>query len=161
MSALGGTKLANPLTTNVFYGSLGSAKSFTFTLIALSICGSSQTRITLGVDVRHSRFATSDNAQSSAVSDRERGLVLGAARPSDQPRDLPASEPTAASAAGAPAYGSRVISGRLQVVVKKNRSAAAAPFLVGGCTPCSPSRCAQLDDEFLGQFLGRDFFGVG
>jgi hypothetical protein len=82
MSALGGTKLANPLTTNVFYGSLGSAKSFTFTLIALSICGSSQTRITLGVDVRHSRFATSDNAQSSAVSDRERGLVLGAARPS-------------------------------------------------------------------------------
>jgi hypothetical protein len=25
MSALGGTKLANPLTTNVFYGPLGSA----------------------------------------------------------------------------------------------------------------------------------------
>ena len=27
--------------------------------------------------------------------------------------------------------------GRLQVVVKKNRSAAAVLFIVGGCTPCS------------------------
>ena len=26
---------------------------------------------------------------------------------------------------------------RAQVVVKKNRSAATAPFMVGGCTPCS------------------------
>jgi hypothetical protein len=30
----------------------------------------------------------------------------------------------------------RAISGRLQVVVKKNRRVATAPFIVGGCTPC-------------------------
>jgi len=29
------------------------------------------------------------------------------------------------------------MSGRLQVVVKKNRNAAVVLFIVGGCTPCS------------------------
>ncbi|MDH4053357.1 MAG: hypothetical protein OEU93_17450, partial [Rubrivivax sp.] len=38
----------------------------------------------------------------------------------------------------APQHGQgRAMSGRLQVVVKKNRNAAVVLFIVGGCTPCS------------------------
>jgi hypothetical protein len=44
----------------------------------------------------------------------------------------------------------------LQVIVKKNRSAATAPFIVGGCTPCLRCCCARAASGHA----GREFIAV-
>ena len=91
----------------------------------------------LAVDIAHLQARDLGHPQARAVRQPECRLVLRPRRRFEQPHDLVRREPLGSLRGWRTSVRWRTTSGRPSVILKKNRSAATAPFMVGGVIPVS------------------------